>query len=71
MRSATNATIATPPPERTMTSAEPRLQLSERDETLLKVDLSDLVLPQINDLNVDGLKRSWFSRLFGKHSSKH
>lgn len=65
MRSATIATTASL--ERVMAQAEPRMQLSDRDETLLKIDLSDLVLPKINDLHVDGLKRSWLSRLFGRH----
>lgn len=65
MRSATIATAA--PLERAMAQAEPRMRLSDRDETLLKIDLSDLVLPKINDLHVDGLKRSWLSRLFGRH----
>jgi len=39
---------------------------SSREESLLKVDLSDLVLPKVNDLHVDGLKPNWFARLFGK-----
>lgn len=65
MRSATIATAA--PLERAMAQAEPRMRLSDRDETLLKIDLSDLVLPKINDLHVDGLRRSWLSRLFGRH----
>ena len=37
----------------------------EEDE-LIKLDLSDLALPKINDLQVDGLKASFWSRLFGK-----
>jgi hypothetical protein len=39
---------------------------SGREEKLLKVDLSDLVLPKVNDLHVDGLKQNWFARLFAK-----
>lgn len=66
MRSATAASSSASL-DRTMTT-EPRLQLaSGRDEALLKVDLSDLVLPKVHDLHVDGLKQSWLSRLFGKH----
>ncbi len=66
MRSAT-AAIVSAPPEPAVAQAESRIQLSDRDETLLNIDLSDLVLPEVNDLNVDGLKSSWFSRLFGRH----
>jgi hypothetical protein len=66
MRSATAAT-ASVPLERAMAQAEPRIHLSDRNETLLKIDLSDLVLPKVNDLHVDGLKRSWLSRLFSRH----
>lgn len=39
---------------------------AEEKETLLKVDLSGLELPRVNDLHVDGLQRSWWGRLFGK-----
>jgi hypothetical protein len=65
MRSATAAVSA--PLERSMAQAEPRVQFSERDEALLRIDLSDLVLPQVNNLHVDGLKSSWLSRLFSRH----
>jgi len=41
------------------------LQTEEQD-ILLKVDLSGLELPKVNDLHVDGLQRSWWGRLFGK-----
>ncbi|MGD9842117.1 MAG: hypothetical protein AB7F79_02655 [Steroidobacteraceae bacterium] len=37
-----------------------------QEEALLKLDLSDLVLPNVNDLQVDGLKSSWLSRLMGR-----
>ena len=48
--------------------AEPAMRLgtARREEHLLKLDLSDLVLPKINDLHVDGMKASLWSRLFGK-----
>lgn len=65
MHSAT-AAIASAPPEHAMAQVESRIQLADRDVTLLNIDLSDLVLPKVNDLNVDGLKRSWFSRLLGR-----
>lgn len=32
----------------------------------LKLDLSDLPLPKVDDLRVDGLKPSWFARLLGR-----
>jgi hypothetical protein len=38
----------------------------QQEEALLKLDLSDLVLPKVNDLHVDGLKSSWLSRLVGR-----
>lgn len=69
MRSATaNASVTAAQLERAAASMEsrPRLQ-SGKEEVLLKLDLSDLVLPRINDLHVDGLKRSWLSRLFGRN----
>ncbi|MGE0115519.1 MAG: hypothetical protein AB7T07_11650 [Steroidobacteraceae bacterium] len=65
-----NAPLNTLQRERVTPQAEPqpRVRLeSGREEVLLKLDLSDLVLPKVHDLHVDGLKRSWWSRLFGKH----
>lgn len=51
-----------------MPGAAPRIRLeSGKEEVLLKLDLSDLVLPKVDNLHVDGLKSSWFSRLFGRH----
>ncbi|MGC3981661.1 MAG: hypothetical protein QM808_10395 [Steroidobacteraceae bacterium] len=65
MRSAT-ANVAAAPLERSV-AAEPRMRADHRrEESLLKLDLSDLVLPKVNDLHVDGLKSSWLSRLLGK-----
>lgn len=46
-------------------AARPPLR-PDQEERLLTLDLSDLVLPKINDLQVDGLKSSWLSRLLGK-----
>lgn len=67
MRSAA-AHAASAQSERSRSMPEPRIRLeSGKEEVLLKLDLSDLVLPKVNDLHVDGLQASWFSRLFGKH----
>jgi hypothetical protein len=67
MRSAIAATVRTPvAPERATPAGQPRIQLSDREETLLRIDLSDMVLPKVNDLNVDGLNHSWWSRLFSR-----
>jgi len=46
--------------------ANPRISFSDQEEQLLNLDLSDLSIPKVNDLHVDGLKSSWFSRLFGR-----
>lgn len=35
-------------------------------EVPLKLDLSDLAVPKLDDLQVDGLKPSWFSRIFSR-----
>ncbi len=70
MSSATaiHAAVSAARPERSRQVSEPRIGLeSGKKEVPLNIDLSDLVLPKINDLHVDGLKASWFSRLFGKH----
>jgi len=40
--------------------------MASEEETLLKLDLSDLTVPVINDLQVDGLRSSWLSRLLGR-----
>ena len=69
MRSATAAaaSVNATQMERSLSGATTRIRLeSGKEEALLKVDLSDLVLPKVNDLHVDGLKPSWFARLFGK-----
>ncbi len=42
-----------------------RVAFSDHEEQLLNLNLSDLSIPKVNDLRVDGFKRSWFSRLFG------
>ena len=43
----------------------PRIAFNDQEEQLLNLDLSDLSLPKVNDLHVDGMKRSWLARLFG------
>lgn len=40
--------------------------MASEEEALLKLDLSDLTVPVINDWQVDGLRSSWFSRLLGR-----
>lgn len=48
-------------------AAAPAVRFATQDNEIeLKVDLSDLTLPDINNLHVDGLKKSWWSSLFGK-----
>lgn len=44
----------------------PHIAFSDQEERLLQLDLSDLSIPKMNDLHVEGLKRSWFARLFGR-----
>jgi len=43
----------------------PRISFSDDEEQLLNLNLSDLSIPKMNDLHVEGFKKSWFSRLFG------
>jgi len=43
----------------------PRIAFSDNEEQLLNLNLSDLSIPKMNDLRVDGLKPSLLSRLFG------
>jgi hypothetical protein len=65
MRSA--AAIHTTPIESPAFAKQSSLLLTgKQEEALLKLDLGDLVLPQVNDLQVDGLKSSWLSRLMGR-----
>jgi len=45
--------------------SSPRIAFSDQEERLLSLDLSDLAIPKMNDLTVDGMKKSWLSRLFG------
>lgn len=42
------------------------LQFGTEEAAVLKLDLSDLPIPRMSGLDVDGLKPSFFQRLFGK-----
>jgi hypothetical protein len=46
---------------------QPRnLLMGTEEAAVLKLDLSDVTLPQVGGLQVDGFKPSFFERLFGK-----
>jgi hypothetical protein len=42
------------------------LRMGSDEAAVLKLDLTDLPLPQMGGLDVDGFKPSFFQRLFGK-----
>jgi hypothetical protein len=63
MRPATAAVTAQH--ERSMTDSRFQME-SGQEEALLRLDLSDLVLPKMDNLQVDGLRSSWLSRLLGR-----
>lgn len=42
------------------------LSMGTEEAAVLKLDLTDLALPKVGGLNVDGFKPSFFERLFGK-----
>lgn len=42
------------------------LQFGTEEAAVLKLDLSDLPIPKLSGLDVDGLKPTFFQRLFGK-----
>jgi hypothetical protein len=44
----------------------PALTMGKEEAAVLKLDLSDLALPKVGGLQVDGFKPSFFERLFGK-----
>jgi hypothetical protein len=49
------------------TNEQPRTLLMGTEEAaVLKLDLSDVTLPKVGGLQVDGFKPSFFERLFGK-----
>ena len=43
-----------------------KLLMGTEEAAVLKLDLSDITLPQVGGLQVDGFKPSFFARLFGK-----
>ena len=53
-------------PVRAQTEHPRTLVLGTEEAAVLKLDLSDLRLPQVGGLQVDGFKPSFFQRLFGK-----
>ena len=57
---------ARPASARTQTEQPRTLLLGREEAAVLKLDLSDLTLPKVGDLNVDGFKPTFFERLFGK-----
>ncbi len=65
MRTAAAPMPAAPSAPRAVASPAVRFAAGD-NEVQLRVDLSDLTLPDINNLHVDGLKKSWWSSLFGK-----
>ncbi len=75
MSSATSSAVSTqrnaPAAQRAPASRphneQPRTLLMGTEEAaVLKLDLSDITLPKVGGLQVDGFKPSFFERLFGK-----
>ena len=62
---ATSMPHATASTVRRTAETAPRVAFSDKEEQLLNLNLSDLSIPKMNDLRVEGFKRTWFSRLFG------
>jgi len=52
--------------QRKPTDEGPALTMGKEEAAVLKLDLSDLALPKVGGLQVDGFKPSFFERLFGK-----
>ena len=69
MRSATATSLSSTVNQTVRRAPEPaqRFTFGDREEQLLNLNLSDLAIPDVNDLHVDGFKRSWLARLFGGH----
>lgn len=42
------------------------LRMGTEEAAVLKLDLSDIPLPKMTELNVDGFQPSFWQRLFGK-----
>jgi hypothetical protein len=53
-------------PNRPQMERPRHLTMGTEEAAVLKLDLSDLSLPQVGGLQVDGFKPSFFERLFGK-----
>ena len=60
------ATTARNVPNRQQAEQPRHLTMGTEEAAVLKIDLSDLTLPQVGGLQVDGFKPSFFERLFGK-----
>jgi hypothetical protein len=61
-----NSVRSAPAPQRNHTEQPRNLVMGTEEAAVLKIDLSDLSLPQVGGLQVDGFKPSFFERLFGK-----
>lgn len=53
-------------PQRKQADTSRTLSMGTEEAAVLKLDLTDLALPKVGGLNVDGFKPSFFERLFGK-----
>jgi hypothetical protein len=62
------ATPAAAPQRTVARTNEParELRMGTEEAAVLRLDLSGLPLPKVGGLEVDGLKPSFFERLFGK-----
>jgi hypothetical protein len=60
------ATAARTPVTRNQQEPPRNLLMGTEEAAVLKLDLSDITLPKVGGLQVDGFKPSFFERLFGK-----
>jgi hypothetical protein len=60
------ARSAPQPTHRVAQEASRTLQFGTEEAAVLKLDLSDLPIPKLGGLDVDGLKPTLMQRLFGK-----
>jgi hypothetical protein len=61
------APVQRPRPTAQHSMEAPRvLSLGNEEAAVLQLDLSDLAIPKMGGLHVDGFKPSFFQRLFGK-----
>lgn len=42
------------------------IAMNKQEEKLMRLDLSDVAVPKVHALDVDGFQPSWFDRLFGR-----